>query len=543
MADENLLLQTFINWLYQTGDLSIPTDFHSQCNSICKMVNNDVTGVVNTILDFAVNSASETRYKIECEEPTLEKLFDLWLSTINVNINGVPTGLQQLSKEYLRERWQGSSLCLLRVSSWKDITVDGTTISVPTVLWFVNGSSIYIKRPNTKNFKLGSDKYFLCEDLAKDAELPGKNEDIIIQKPFSRWFDKYPTPYLVKKGVLKNFLTFKALNEKIDQVVSKILPYLFIINKGSLEQQKLGISYDDKELQDLIDQLKERLEKLNAEKGRTPTVGNPYDQSYQHLIPDLKGILSEELYSHTYREILSGLGFVDIIQGISSTRKESVLNPKPFLTELNNGVIGFKEMLMEVLTLIINENKLDHKKFFTSGKFLEIVNSPLKVNTEAILEIVRSLFDRGSLSIQTYLESNGFDYEVEKERRLKELDNGDEDLFYPHLVQNLENTPDRGVVPVKPKNEKTLKNKTGPESKNFKNAEEEQGTLKDELEIAPYTMDTYPKYLNKYPEHAIKIWVTTFNEVLQKTGDEAKAFPIAWNALKRYMKKQTPNAS
>jgi hypothetical protein len=537
MADENLLLNSFINYLYQIGDLSIPTDFHSQCNAICKMVNNDVTGVVNTILDFAVNSASETKYKIESENPTLEKLFDLWLSQININIDGVPTGLQQLSKEYLRERWQGSSLCLLRVSTWKDITADGTTIKVPTVLWFVNGSSIYIKRPTTKDYKLGSDKYFLCEDLSKDTLLPqGKNEEIIIQKPFSRWFDKYPTPFLVKKGVLKNFLTFKALNEKIDQVVSKILPYLFIINKGSLEQQKLGISYDDKELNALLDQLKERLEKINAEKGRTPAVGNPYDQSYQHLIPDLKGILSEELYSHTYREILSGLGFVDIIQGISSTRKESVLNPKPFLTELNNGVIGFKDMLMEVINLIVRENKLDHKKFFTDGKYLEIVNSPLKVNTEAILDIVRSAYDRGTLSIQTYIESTGFDFETEIERRRKELEDGIEDLMYPHLTQNLENIPDRGgaVVPAKPKNEKNLKNKTGPESKNFKNAEEE-ASIQEDLVIAPYDKSNPPAFLKKYPAGAIDTFITVFNESFPKGEDYA--FPVAWTALKRWMKK------
>jgi molecular chaperone GrpE (heat shock protein) len=107
--------------------------------------------------------------------------------------------------------------------------------------------------------------------------------------------------------------------------------------------------------------------------------------------------------------------------------------------------------------------------------------------------------------------------------------------MYPHLIQNQEAQPDRMGIPAKPKNEKNEdqnKLKNSPETKT-KTAE-----LEDDLIEAPYTMENYPKYLNKYPEHAIKIWVTTFNEVLQKTGDEAKAFPIAWNALKRYMKKQ-----
>jgi len=460
---------------------------------------------------------------------------------ININIDGVPTGLQQLSKEYLRERWQGSSLCLLKISSWKDITADGVTIKVPTVLWFVNGSSVHIKRTNSKNFKLGTDRYFLNPEYAKETELPQKNEDIIIQKPFSRWFEQYPIPYLVKKGVLKNFLTFKELNEKIDQVVSKVLPYLFVINKGSLEQQKLGISYDDKELNELITQLKERLEKFNVENGRTPAVGNPYDQNYEHLIPDLKGILSEELYNHTYREILSGLGFVDIIQGISNTRKESVLNPKPFLAELNNGVTGFKDMLMDVINLIINENQPDHKKLFVDGKYLEIVNSPLKVNIEAILEIVRSAYDRGTLSIQTYIESTGFEFEVEKERRQKELDSGLEDLFYPHLIQNQENFPDRVGVPTKPKNEKNLKNKTGPEANNFKNADEGIG-IQDDLIIAPYkNLDELPKYIKKMTKQCQEVFMATFNSVYEDTGDEGKSFAIANSAARRCMKKQGYN--
>jgi cation transport regulator ChaB len=484
----NNLFQAFLNWLYSAGEISVPSDFLSRCAKINFMLDNDVSGVINTILDYSVNSATESEFKVECSSDTLQKLLNKWLEMVNIGINGVPTGLNELAKEYYKERWQGSSLCLLRVKNWKNITADGVTISVPTVMWFVNGSSVIIDRPDALNYKLGTDVYYLDKD--KKIKLPATNEDIIVQKPFGRWFDEYPTPYLIRKGVYKNWKAIEVLQEKSDEVISKVLPYLFVIEKGTERLFMEGeMEYDNEDFKKFVNEFKKELEIYKSEKGNTPLNAVPFDQKYQHLIPDLLPIMKEELYKQGFRSILSGLGFVDIIQGVGSTRKEAVLNPKPFLSEIDAGISGFKSILLDVINLIITKNKGDHRKFFTDSRTIKVVNSPLKINVNEILDYIRSGFDRGVLSIQSLVESMGFDFETEVERRKKELENGTEDLMYPHLTQNLENSPDR-ATPAKPRDDKKLPQpakKGTPEAKNFK-AEEEVVVI-EEADLVEETMD------------------------------------------------------
>jgi len=535
----NEIFQSFIDWLYNSGDISVPTDYHQRCGKVKEMLDNDISGTINSILDYAVNSASEAKYRVECSEETLQKLLNMWLDDINIEIKGIPTGLQALSKEYFKERWEGSSFCILRVKDWEKITADNVTIEVPTTMWFVNGGSIYVVRPKDKSYKLGSDKFYLDETLKE--EIPNKTEDndeeIIVQKPYNRWFDQYATPYLIRKGVYKNWLGMKTLQDKSDEVISKILPYLFVISKGTENLFLQGeVNYSDDELKELTENFKTEVQKYRNQKGKVPTNTVPFDTKYDHLIPDLRKILTEELYRQGYRSILAGLGFIDMLE-ITPSRQESRMNPKAFISEINEGITGFKQILLEAIYLIEERNKSAHKKLFSDKGKLYIVSSPIRINVEQILDALRSGYDRGVSSIESYQEILGLDPTTEKERRQKELEAGDEDLYYPHLIQNQEATPDR-LTPAKPKTDKKEnlededKKKNSPETKN-KTAE-----LEEDLIIAPYTMENYPKYLDKYPEHAIKIWVTTFNEVYKKTGgDESKAFPIAWNALKRYMKK------
>jgi len=539
------VFQSFINWLFSSGDISVPKDYHERCMKINEMLDDDVSGIINSVLDYSVNSASEATYRVECSEATLQKLLNLWLEKINLDIKGIPTGLQALSKEYFRERWQGSSFIILRVDDWEKISVDNVTIEVPTTMWFVNGASIYVVRPKEKNYKLGSDKFYLDADH-KISVPANKEEEIIVQKPYNRWFDAYSTPYLIRKGVYKNWLGIKVLQEKSDEVISKILPYLFLITKGSENLFLQGdVNYTDDELKELTENFKEQVTKYRNEKGKTPTNAVPFDTKYEHLIPDLGKILKEELYRQGFRSILAGLGFVDMLE-IAPSRQESRMNPKAFISETNEGVSGFKSILLEVIALIEQRNKKGHSKLFSEKGKLIIVNTPLRINIDTLLEALRSGYDRGVLSIESYQEILGADPATEKERRRKEAEDGDEDLFYPHLINNQE---EKGidVKPAKPRNEKNEdqnKKKGTPESKKFKNAEvinevvdPNLEALHEELEIAPYTMENHPKYLDKYPKHAIEIWVKTFNEVYNKTGDESKAFPIAWNALKRYMRK------
>lgn len=535
MANALPFYQQFINLLYSTGDISVPVDFHDQCSVIETMFDDDITGLVNTLLDYSVNSASEANYHIECSNDTLQKLLNTWLDKINIEVKGVPTGLQALSKEYFKERWEGSSFCILRGKNWEKITVENVSILVPTVLWFVNGSSIYVKRPKSKNVTPGTDKYYL--DSENKNEIPMNDKEFfIVQKPFNRWGDEYATPYTIRKGIYKNWLGLKTLQGKSDQAISKVLPYLFLMTKGTERMFLEGeVDYKEEELKEAVNNFKQQAEKYLNQSGKLPMEGVPFDQKYEHLIPDLSKILKEELYRQGTRSVLAGLGFIDMLE-IEPSRQESRLNPKPFITEINDGVNGFEGILLEVIYQIINKNKKSHQKLFSENGKILVVNSPLKINTERILDAIRSGFDRGVLSIESYTETLGFDFNSEKERRTQELDNGTEKLMYPHLTQNREDIPDRTInVNTTKETKKEDRKKGSPESKNFK-AEVETSINKDDLEIAPYkTNDDLPKHLQYLPEDAKTAFRDAFNNAYPKGEDYA--FPIAYTALKRWLKK------
>ena len=542
------LYEQFLNYLYQSEVISVPKEYHERCKKVYELVDNDISGTVNSLLNYAINSASNTDYGIKCTEQTLQKLLNMWLNEINFNINGVPSGLGPVATEYFKERWQGSSFCILRVSDWKEITANNVAITVPTTLWLANGSSIFVERPDTKNYKLGSDKFYLDADYK--YEIPAnKNEQIIVQKPFDRWFAKYSTPYLVRNGVLKNWLAMQTLQSKSDEVIAKILPYLFLITKGDKDLfLQSDVAYTDDDLRELVDNFKTEVEKYSHTQpaGKIPTQAVPFDQKYEHLIPDLRKILTEELYRQGFRSMLAGLGFIDLLE-ITPSRQEDRLNPKPFIAEVNNGVDGFKSMLLEVIYLIVNKNKSKHQKLFSDSGKIIITNSPLKINTEKILDAIRSGYDRGPISIESYVSALGFDYDTEKEKRIQEYENGDESLFYPHITQNLEQNPDDRIMPSKPKNEKNEdQDKKGPEKNNFKNAEQTlnepidpnlEAIEKKNLEEAPYDKNNPPDFLKKYPKEARDAFIEVFNKLLKEGKPESYAYPIAWNVLKRVMKK------
>ena len=529
------LYSLFLNWLSRSGNIEISSDFHTRCNDINKMLDNDVTGVINTVLDYSINSASETKYRIECPDDATEDILNEWLNKINININGVPSGIQELSKEYFRERWQGSSLCLMRVTGWEEIKSGTNTIIAPTQLWFVNGASLYIDRPNEANYVLGSDKYYL--DKEKKLKLPkDEDENIFIQKPFDRWLTKYATPYTVRKGILKNFKAIEVLQQKGDEAITKVLPYLLMILRGDPELEKLGIDYKPEDFKEINDLFEQKMESYKNKGDKTPTMATNWDTKINHLIPDLKNILTEELFRQSYRALLSGLGFVTLVQGIGDTRKEETINPKPFIAELNAGVSGFKSMLLDVLRLVIDENKIDHKKLFSKDNELNITNTALKINIDFILDQIRTAFTYGTVSIQTYQETLGLDPVTEREKIKKEWENGDRDLFYARLIQNQEQNPNIGDKPGSIPQTKKQNEKQNEKTKNRAELEDKElAYYKNESEL--------PESVKKLPEDLKKLWMKVFNETYKKSNDEAKAFKISWYVVNKQRKSKQNKAS
>lgn len=536
---QDLFYGRLLDMLLWQKAIEVSTDFHVQCGYVNDVISNDVTGIVNTILDYSINSASSANYKIECPNQTVEDLLNKWLSSLNDELLGtIPTGISNLAKEYFQELWKGSSFALLRAKDWKEMDLGGNKILVPNALYFANGSSIYVDRPDEKNFVLGSDTYYLDSSKTKKSQIPTAKEEIIIQKNGARWHDEYPIPYLVRNGVYKNHKAIQILSDKGDEVITKALPYLFLLSMGSEGMANAGINYKTADMKEFQTKLREDLEKYKGEKGKLPTLVDSWDKKYSHLIPDFRPILSQDLFSQGTRSILAGLGFIDVIQGITSTRKDAVLNPKPFIAEVNAGVTGFKSILTDLAKLIIIKNIEKHPKLFTENNEITVVSTPLRINIEQIMDAIRSGYVYGPVTIQSYHEALGLDHDQEVERMKKEQDDGLRDLFYPHCIQNTEKDLDTNItVPVPPTTKKQVEKQVEKTKQPLQKAElEEESTIQENLEIAPYNqLADLPPAVKKYPEGAQKVFMEVFNSIYNETHDESRAFAGAWSKLKKWM--------
>jgi cation transport regulator ChaB/uncharacterized Zn finger protein (UPF0148 family) len=182
------------------------------------------------------------------------------------------------------------------------------------------------------------------------------------------------------------------------------------------------------------------------------------------------------LYGPIEKRLLAGLGLVDVVQGAGTTRRESTLNPKPFIGEIQSGVSDFKCLLRDVMTTVIEKNKTSHKKYFTNSKINEIRSTPIKIFlSDDGKSLLRSAYDRGCLSKQTFVELVGdVDYTVEVERRKNEAARGEAKTMYPPVIQNQETIADPGETTdtINAPGKQPTSTKDGPESKNYNQAEE-----------------------------------------------------------------------
>lgn len=526
--------------------VKIPETYKEQVKEIKNVLSNDVSGLVNTVLDFCLNSAS-VDYSVETTmEGTTEVLND-WLSDVNDTLRGkIPVGIKSLAKEYFRERWKRGGLIVLR-TIWE--TKDGYTL--PTKLWFVDSEFIDVEGSKDGIRRLGEEQYKLIvsgdKEQKKTINLPAKKDELIfVQKPFAGWSDLHPTPFLVQRGLYKNMKILELLASKGENLIAKALEYLFMIKKGN-ERLALTENPDFIYSADDLEKVKTDLQTFLNEKKSTagvPVYATNFDTDITHLIPDYSMILKGELSSPIVGRILAGLGLIEIIEGTASTRKESLLNPKPMMKEILTGIDDFRCLLEDLIETIIDKNKSSHKKIFTDKMTFQIHNSPVTIFFDDNLrQLLRSMYDRGVISKRTFTEVVGeLDFDIESQRRTIELKDGYDELMYPPVVQNNEqfpNDPLGTLKPVVPNKDPNLekKNKAGPEKKNFKSANEEEGEL--EYEEAPYKKNAdLPPAVKKYPKHAQEIFRKTFNEVYQKS-DEQTAFRIAWSALKNYIKSIT----
>jgi hypothetical protein len=460
----------WLNYLMQLvsgQQIAIPGDFKDKVVSIQDLLRNDETGLINSLLDFSISSAC-VNFTVESTNENFSEVLNDWLLDINGSLRGkVPTGVRSLAKQYYTERWKGSSFIVLR-TIWEE--VDG--IKLPTKMWFCDGKDIIIDADETVA-TLGGEKYKLKISDNKSINLPNSKQELIfIQKPFESWGADYPVPFLFRRGVYYNAKFLAILNKKGSNVLAKAIEYMLLMKKGNKDlalTNRSEFTYSEEDLKANKDALNKTLEAMRTDNG-LPAHFTNFDTEMEELIPDYKKALSGDLYAPIERRILAGLGFMEMIEGIS-TRRDAILNPRSFMTEVKNGVGDFKGLLSDVLKTILELNKKTHKKW-ASTKMIEIRNTPVTdFYTEDSKAYLRGLYDRGVLSKRTLVEVTGeadFDAEIERRKAEKTI----EDLMFPPVIQN-QGTVDNPTQPLN-KTEKTSPDKTGPEKKNFNLAKKDK---------------------------------------------------------------------
>jgi hypothetical protein len=484
-------LNPALRWLwdllsfYSQEEIRVPTDYLGQVVEIKKVLKSDTSGLVNSILDFAINCAT-VDFTVETDNPNYTSLIEQWFGLVNKKLIGrVPIGLKELSKEYYRERWKNSSLLVLR-TVWEDVTIDGVNLNLPTKMWFVDGQNIAVEDGDVENRIIGSENYYIRIADKKRKLIPAtKDEFIFIQKPFSTWSDLYPTPFMIQRGLYKNMKIYDMINTKGERIIGKALEYMMLFKKGSENLAQQGATdfiYSQEDLKAIKDDFKQWQADNKASPG-TPSYFTNFDTSIEHLIPDYAKAINTAMYAQLDKRLLQGLGLVEVIEGSASTRREAILNPKPFISEVERGIGDFIGLISNVLELVKMRNEASHPKIFGNKTQLHYV--PIKsFMNDNIRDHLRSMYDRGILSKQTYGEVVGeIDIDIEENRHKEEKEKKFTDTFAPPPITFQPPTPKvvKAPVAVKAPTDNIPVSKKGPEAKNFKGEVEE---VEGELEVS-----------------------------------------------------------
>ena len=517
--------------LLSVNVISIPSEFRSAVIDVKKSLQDDCSGLVSSLLDFMMSCAN-VDYTIESDNETLIKIFGKWSETLNSayqtdDVHNIPVGLKSLAKEYFRERWKGSSFLLLR-TLWE--RQDG--FYIPTKLAFVDGEDIIIPENGESLIAVGEEQYRLRLDEQHTKKLPAtKNEVIYVQKPYESWSAGYPVPYIIRRGVYRNLKLMQLLQTKGERFVAKALEYLLLLKKGTEAlalTKEPNFIYSADELKGVKDDFIKHVED-SKQLGGTPAYATNFDTILEHITPDYSKVINENIYSPIERKIIAGLGLIEVVRGIASDRREAILNPRPFVSEVKTGIEDFKLLVADILRTIVEKNRKQHRKY--AEEKLVVHNTPVKeFLTDEIRGQLRSLYDRGCLSKRTYTEVVGdTDFDVEMDRRQQETKDKLEIKMYPPIVENREGvgidlqedtTGDpklKNILPKRPRpkpngpsasdKENIPTSKLGPEARNYNNAEEnEEEDFENEEEggffeaFSPEVTENYIRLRQKDPD-------------------------------------------
>lgn len=408
--------------------INVPNDFAGRQVKINQLLDNDYTGIVSTVIDFMVTTGS-VNFDFITDNQNLTDTLQKWATKdLNNSISkDIPKGLKALTTQYLRERYKSSFIILNIV--WDEIN----NLVLPSKMWFSDGGSVIVDGDSDA---LDGKKYYLGN---MDNEIISTDKKtVLIRKPFNAWYDDYPNQYLVKRGVLYNALLKKALISKQSDVIEEIIPYILMMRAGDSNLIAKNLMGDvGKQLSDIKDGLTTaKRNKKNQHSEGDMILKGRYDLQLDHLIPDLTKLFNSSIIQPINYDLLAGLGLIEL-QGFSSDRQEAILNPKVLVEEIQNGVMDMKSLLEDVLDLIVEKNASIHPKHM--GRDMRVVPGVIKAFlNDAMKKIIKDYSNTGQLSIEDSFEALpiGFDFQVSKQRRQNEEENGDVDLFFPRIIMN-----------------------------------------------------------------------------------------------------------
>ena len=147
----------------------VPKEFHERARAVREMLRDDASGLIDTLTDFMIESAS-VNFHVESNNKELQDKLNDWLQNINIEYNGkVPKGIDALAEEYYKERWKGASFPVLKVMKKDSIN----RLLLPSKLLFVDGASIYIDKESVKTKKVLSKVLTRLKDSVGDMVIEG----------------------------------------------------------------------------------------------------------------------------------------------------------------------------------------------------------------------------------------------------------------------------------------------------------------------------------------------------------------------------------
>lgn len=495
--------------------------FHKQVCDVQNILSSDSSGLANTIIDYIVDCVANVRYEAETDNANLTKELNAWLKNINSALRGknIEVGVNGLARQYAKEIIANSSMALLRtVKSDSD-----KALPLPDLMWLVDGKDVYTVSADDK--EIGKQEYILRTGKSSQINLPKLDgEMIFVQMPFERWGEKYPTPFIIRRGIWKNLKVLELISDKGEEIVRKAIAYFFSILKGNaaLVNSQHGGIYGSEEIAKIREHWVEFQQ--DASSGKTPTAITNFDTAYEHIIPDYKKAIDQALLVPSQRKILMGFGLIEVLEGTgTASRREAVINPKPFIAMVNGLINSYCSLLKDV----IESSESFGRKY---DKYeVRIKASPVKdfVSLDE-KQFLRSILDRGRLDIRSFIEDVlGMDYNIIYNRRKAEASEGTEDIFYPYIVSNSEQYANDKVS--KDDKHPNAEIKDTPEAIDFKNA--------GSVETAPYRkLSELPKSIKGLPIDLQRVWKDVWNKSYNKYADENRAFKLANGIIKKIKK-------